>query len=533
MVFTLKVVGPSLLLDPDGREVPIKSKRARAILATLVLSADWRRSRIWLQQLLWPDRQPEQASASLRQEIRWLRRAFGRSDALLSVAGMIILDRTITRCDPLAEINDQLAKKLSPPELLEGLDLRSAAFALWIEQQRSMFSGERAATMPRHERLARPSIRFLTGSEGSEPSRLLAEIFNDRMARGIAELGPVAIVGGSGGSSQPSTRSSDVTVSTVALTNELEQAVRVGVTHSATQHSEWAGNWRDRVSPELPMDKELFLQLINRAGEAAVDALIKQAQSHEPTHAALLGFRAREQIFSMNSDCALKADEDLARAYDMHPQGIFQAWRAFLKANLIVEAEFKRADALREESLQLAARSLEADPGNATVKAIVAHVLLLCSPSSQIAGDLAQESVSENPANPLAWSSMANAKIQAGRLSEAREISAKALQIAKTSKFRHWWEMNSAVTAALVGDFERARFHSLMASYMAPTFKPPLRYLTALNMHFGREEDTTENISALRKLEPGFAPMMLLDEAYPTGTLRKTGLADARKLKSF
>lgn len=468
--------------------------------------------------------------------MRSLRLAFDRNDALLSAGGEIALNRTIVRCDPQTEVDGYLSRRTNPPELLEGLEFPSGPFSAWVEQQRSAFAGRMVEAAPvRDHRRAGPSVLFLRNSEGAEPSRLLADVFSDRIAKGIAELGPVTILDGRepGGPSLSATPPNAIAVSTVALANEFEQAVRVGVTDTATRQSEWAGNWRDHAARGVPIDKELFLQLINRAGEAAVDALIKRAESQESVQAALLGFQARNQIFSMNLDSIIEADRHLTQAYDIHPQGIFLAWRAFLKANLIVEQEFKQAEALREEALEIALLSLEAAPDNATVKSIVAHVLLLCSPKSPIAGDLAEQSASENPANPLAWSSMANAKIQAGRFGEAREISAKALLIAKTSKFRHWWEMNSSVTAALVGDFEGARFHSLMASYLSPNFKPPLRYLTALNLHFGRIEDAAENVRILGKLEPGFVPAMLLDEGYPTGTLRKTGIADAAKLKSI
>jgi TolB-like protein len=61
------LIGPFRLYQPDGREVLISNKRARAILAILCLSAGEPIERDTLRKLLWPGRYPAQAKASLRQ----------------------------------------------------------------------------------------------------------------------------------------------------------------------------------------------------------------------------------------------------------------------------------------------------------------------------------------------------------------------------------------------------------------------------------------------------------------------------------
>lgn len=75
----LRLFGPLTALDPDGRAVPITSRRSRALLGYLALQPDRRETRSRLAGLLWADRAEAQARASLRQCLLELRSQFGEA----------------------------------------------------------------------------------------------------------------------------------------------------------------------------------------------------------------------------------------------------------------------------------------------------------------------------------------------------------------------------------------------------------------------------------------------------------------------
>ena len=84
----LRLFGTFTLATGDGDHVPIRSRRARALLAFLFLTPGHKASREQLASLLWTDSGDEQARASLRQCLRGLR-------AELSACGMTLIDTNI------------------------------------------------------------------------------------------------------------------------------------------------------------------------------------------------------------------------------------------------------------------------------------------------------------------------------------------------------------------------------------------------------------------------------------------------------
>jgi len=65
----LTLFGGFSLAGADGVEVPLKSRKAKAVLAYLARSPRMSRSREEIMALLWSDRAEAQARASLRQRL--------------------------------------------------------------------------------------------------------------------------------------------------------------------------------------------------------------------------------------------------------------------------------------------------------------------------------------------------------------------------------------------------------------------------------------------------------------------------------
>lgn len=129
----LFLIGAPRLENASGQRVPIKSKKALALLATIATTERMERTRSWLQQTLWGSRSQRQAQSSLRRELSNL-------NAVLRAAGLGFLGtdfRTIS-IDP-----DQLWVDAREPgqalhAFLEGIDIPGEeGFEEWLRSVRA------------------------------------------------------------------------------------------------------------------------------------------------------------------------------------------------------------------------------------------------------------------------------------------------------------------------------------------------------------------------------------------------------------
>lgn len=158
MPYHLQLLGRFALTGPSGQAIEIVSKKGQAMVARLALAGEKGLSREALQALLWSDRDEAQAGSSLRQALSALRRALGNSEASpLKVAGTdVALDQETMSVDvqafaTLAESKElpklETAAELLQGELLQGLEVRDAAFENWLLLERQRLSGLEAVLL--------------------------------------------------------------------------------------------------------------------------------------------------------------------------------------------------------------------------------------------------------------------------------------------------------------------------------------------------------------------------------------------------
>ncbi len=134
---SLGLTGGFRLASPDGGDVAITSKRARALLAILALSPGHSASRARLRALLWSNRGEQQAGDSLRQLLTTLRKE-------LTEAGLDFLEARddVLALDPLkvaidvAAIDAGNAATFYRGPLLDGLDIGDNSFESWLAAER-------------------------------------------------------------------------------------------------------------------------------------------------------------------------------------------------------------------------------------------------------------------------------------------------------------------------------------------------------------------------------------------------------------
>ncbi|MEM6409617.1 MAG: winged helix-turn-helix domain-containing protein [Pseudomonadota bacterium] len=123
-MYRLSLFGPFHLADASGAELPLASRKARALLAYLAQTPGKPRSREEILALLWSDREEPQGRASLRQVLAGLRREVGE-DVLIIDRDSVALNATSVMVAPNGD-----------GEFLEGLHITDPAFEDWVRDER-------------------------------------------------------------------------------------------------------------------------------------------------------------------------------------------------------------------------------------------------------------------------------------------------------------------------------------------------------------------------------------------------------------
>lgn len=526
----------------EGAELTPKSAKGAALLAMLACHPQARRSRSWLQARLWSDRGREQAAASLRQTLSQLRRSLGQAGEVLQVSrAFVALNR-----ERVAVV------RAARGELCEGIDVRDAAFAEWLGEERRAWSGRghpapppgnpdpAAAAAPGSAVLRFPALRRkdlvrqvhvfpLTPTQG--PERLFEDLFIDGFERWVSE----ALIAEVHRRPPDPTSGNAISVAVQAYAaGGRGFGLRLQMQEAQTRRSLWSGRKVIEAQGAPPVEHVDFLALIHEATEALADALVvRLRRDMERADAAILGRLALHKVFSMNVEEVIHADHLFQRAHELDPRAIFLAWRAQLR---IIQEMERHADGegRGDEIERLARAALRLEPSNSVVLSVAANAQLLIASDVHAGMELAQRAVGLNPVNPFAWDALSIGLAMSGKPQEAHLHQLRAFAISQRSPIRHFWDMGACLTSVATGKLDLARKLAHNASVMAPDFRPPLRYMATLDAIAGDRTAALQSVEKLRRLEPDFSlRQMVEDESYPVAGLRRAGLLSSGKLRDL
>jgi TolB-like protein len=142
--FSLGLLGPFRLLNPEGERIEIPSKKGVAVVAMLAMAKNGERTRGWLQDKLWGKRQHPEARGSLRRELSNLRKQLNRQAVPLLTFER---DRVKLRLEAI-EVDARHAHGITD-EFLEGLDIvGEEGFEEWLREQRVTLARSRNSAVP-------------------------------------------------------------------------------------------------------------------------------------------------------------------------------------------------------------------------------------------------------------------------------------------------------------------------------------------------------------------------------------------------
>lgn len=532
MTIEIQLFGPFAVTDEKGRDLRPKLLKARAILAVLAVTRGHRHSRSWFQALLWQDRQHAQALSSMRSALTDIRRHLGPHAAAL------IADHSDVALDPAMIATDL---ENGTGDFLAGFDVPNASnFEDWLRSERSAHDERRslvAATAHRaSDQSARSPTRLYLASRRDAPetvTKMQCDTLVDCLAQSTEELGLTEVIDGRGqGQTLEDFRAAaDRNGCGMILVAEAAEANGTAIARLKVVDAETAGLiWSKSVSGRQQIDLEdpatiaLAAEFVDILCVRTARAFNWHDAENQPPH--LLAASGVNHIFRLGLQNFETADLLFKRAHAQDRRGRHLAWRAFLRTFMLCEGEFGDRQTVIEEGTMLSRRALESEPHNSMVLALCAHVENMLHNSYRSAFDLSARALELNRCNPLAWGSLGVAASFLGDAEIGYKFSKIGAKMAAGSHFGYQADCWASSAGLLAGDLDGAKHHAEASHARAPSFAPPMRYLSALYCANGQFDQAQAMVDKLRAREPDFTLDHLRDDGYPTDSLRQARIVD-------
>ena len=519
----VRLNGPFRVCDDQGRDITPKGLKERGLLALLLLSPGQRRTRAWIQDKLWSDRDTAQASGSLRQALTNVRKALGPCrDGLHSDRSAIWINPPI----PLAQMLDPAFG-----ELLEDIDITDPEFVDWLRLLRMQEDDRPAAPLAFAAPPALPPDRptaLICSADLSETSRgrFILRALSQQIASGLAQRLRVEVI-------ETGYRDAAVPGGDPAIRIELECLdeaemlfVLLRVLGQPNRRVVWSGRLcvPDRLS--VIWESPEVVRAVNRTIQAVSDSLVNAA-ALTPAAAIQKAIRRQQELTRTSLD---KADALLRQAMDSELRGLALAMRGLLRVDEVIE--FKQHDPDRlAEALDFVEQAAQLAPDDSVVLAKVSEVTSFLGDDADKAAFLARRAVALDDREPDALAALGRTLSQQGRYVEAHTTALAARHHAQGAHNSHDWDLMAGVAKIGIGDLAGAAEMMLACHRKMPFGRHALRYLTVLAVLADRHEDATRYAERLRRLEPDFSIGLLRGPYMPLSQPRHEDMMDRLRAK--
>lgn len=540
---SLYLTGPFRIEDADGRDLTPRSRRAQALLAMLCLAPRGQRSRLWLRDKLWSDRDDVQGSASLRQEILIIRKALGVIAADILLVDRLTMALALQHVRIISEPGHTGDDGHPAEEFLEGMDIRDEEFEEWLRLERqnrlaaaAAVSAPRAAELrpglvetagahpPRDEPRLRERWRVLLmpppGVGQSGTPALAAAAVMGMLRTGLIETGDVDVVEPSGGIGHLSEIATDPSMAaTLVLQSQLtwddrQLALRLQLKSRATGSLVWSGQCMVTASDVINGKSADLFRLVSQAFDETLGYFVRIDRERALAENRL--FTAISSMFQLDRRHLDRAEQTLrARLGNEFGKTETYAWLAFLMT-FRVGQRFNADDRpVVEEAQMFARKALESGRGSAIVNALVGHVHSYLFGEYDLASSLFADSLRIQPENLMALDLAATLNVYTGRVDEALALAHRAQAIGRYSPNRFYFETTIALASAFAGDYRTAITTARSALALRPGFNSLLRIMVASHGHLDDREAARAYHARLLTTEPSFSIGYLRDIGYP------------------
>lgn len=530
-VISIGLFGHFRIAAPDGSDLTPRAVKTQALVALLATGRGFKRSRAWLQDHLWSDRAPKQAAGSLRQALHDLKRGLGaHSEAVIATRGFVALDPASVR---LVERGDAPASEM---EFLMGMDVRDEEFNDWLREMRAHFDKETRAFDPATRGTSsRPPagrLRIALVSAGtSDPDLIFLEgIVLEGIQRTLGEAFDVDFSLGLPSDTGATSAEPAHFVIRVQGIRALsgQKYLRASLESAASLRSYWSQTQpvaeTDMEGGENLAGQSLAHQCVSAFAGLLVDRQVLVAE-RSATEADILAATALRRMFTMRAEDVAEAGRMLDEAIALRPRGLYHAWQAQVLSIQHVEQQVRDIAGLREKADGHVRYALEREPLNSNVLSAAANARLIFENDLLQSSTLARQSVALNRSNPLSWFAWANANLYGGAPDIAYAAAVTAQALGARSSIEFWTAFQRSLSAAVTGRLNEALSYASVSHALAPSFRPPLRYLAGIASKLGRMPDAARALDRLSELEAEFSvERMVNDPAYPVSMMRRAQL---------
>lgn len=522
----VKLMGNLSLHDRAGVDRTPGGQKARGLVGLLAMTPDRMRTRRWIEQKLWSDRSPEQASSSLRQVLMELRGALGPcATALQTDRQSITLSPLKTDVDTDPEgVRLALASGF---ELMQNVHVRDAAFVEWLKDQRSRMAGTAPMVQSGWQPEA-PSIPLVirTAVTPSDFCSFVALSLAESIGKLVSDFALVDVYSENTAVAHLGPRERGLALN--VTTSEADGRVRMvaSLEFARTGQILWS---RQAILP-IKSNAEIFEAaipgIVFEAAEAAIHAMPQiVGDDPSPLRAEAMIARAVRAIFSFQENQLRLADDLLRDAAAIVPSSRAFAWRGILRQFMAVERTETDRARLMDEAEMFSRQAMDGAPMNSLVLSLMSQVQIMLYDNVDAGASLARDAIRINPQNAFGYVAKAGSLLRQGKPDEAFVVADIGAGFAARSGFLHWWEMHKGLAATQMGDFDTAITCFEAARSRAPHFRAPLRHLIFLYLKRGQPENALRALTNLKRLEPDFSLNLIReDPTYPAGTLRRAEL---------
>jgi hypothetical protein len=522
-VITISLAGPLRVVNCEGRDCTPRARKAQAILALLAVAPRFRRNRSWVQDKLWSQSPAEPGAAAFRQTLSVLRRALGEArDALIAEAGFLALDPVRCRVIDTPERSDREPHGAAP-EFVAGLDVEDPEFEDWLREHRAYFAARwsreevGAASPARVSAPPGPPVATLivARTEADSPdSRLVGDMLAARIATRAARVGGASLRIGSNGL-QAAEPGRTLVLRLRLARSGPDATVQAMLVDARRDDPVWFVT-RQLDPAEALAPPEAFVA-------SAADAVAREFANAPPDatdaeRAVATLHRALTARHGFSQDGLLRVDGALQEALAARPSAALTARRALVNMWRLIERHCADPAATLEETRALSAQALERDPQSAEGLAAAAEIADI-DRNPALALDLARRAVTADPMEPLAHAAFAKALARNGSPDKAYEAAIRARSLAGGRADQSWWAMLCCIAALRCNRGRDAIRFAEIAHSLDGSFRPPLRFLTALRFAAGDAEGAAAAAVNLRALEPDFTPEIMAEPDYPLRSL--------------
>lgn len=529
-VLSLRLFGPFQISDCAGDPIILRSLKSQGLIALLATTPTMTRSRAWICDKLWSDRDAEHAASSLRQALAEIRRGLGPfGDVLGADRRNVWLDRNRVYLDPEAT-----------GEFLEGIDIRDSEWDHWLQERRLDGGGNGSRRADGTHGADKPAARVSPeAGEGADlalglvverdlagESRFLGGVVAEALARNLSEQADYDVrIGGD------ATMGLHLSVS--ALQSGAGSAVSLALRSGAGGGHIWAGSRRIKARLVPGIEETELSALLAEAQDALLARQLSTLpRFHTAPSAAVLTQIAARKILTFDAVLLREAETILEEICAGEPTAVQIGWLLFLNRIMIFERMMVPTQERVERLVELCTLALSKGATNAFVMAAVSGLYLRTLKRPSEAFELARRAVRLNPSNPFAIDALASAMYLQGQVDDGYRLSRAARLVTANTRIAHFFEMSLCLASLLSGRLDEAADLANSAVAMAPNFRAAWRYRIGLSAHRNCEDDVWNSRARLLQLEDDFSiERIATDPDYPVAALRKAGIGLGRLLE--